>query len=326
MGILIRNADSLERAEKIDTLVLDKTGTLTEGKPSVVECSSAEGLEWKDLLGQIRALALCSAHPLSKAIAEYANRETGQSPQVDNFQSEAGLGIRAAIQGAEMALGNRSFLESLGIGIPPLKALLSREAHQGQTLVYAARGKRVVAYFVIADSLRPSAHDSVRDLKALSLRVMMFTGDEPETAYTLARNVGILPQNVRASLLPADKAGEVKKMQEAGQVVAMVGDGINDAPALAQADLSIAMGTGSDMAMEAASITLMKGELSRVADAIRLSRRTMHIIKQNLFWAFGYNVLGIPVAALGWLNPMIAAAAMAFSSVSVVSNSLRLRK
>ncbi len=326
MGVLIRNAEILEKAEKVDTLVMDKTGTLTEGKPVVAEFSSIEGLDWKPLLSKIGAVAICSEHPLSRAIAAFAQSECGTIGIADSFESFSGQGVIGMAEGHPVVAGSPGFVSSRGIMVPPLKNIDENAENQGRTLVLAALDQSLVAYFVIADSLRASAHDTVRELKVMGLRVMMLTGDAQEAAYAMARRVGIVPANVRCRVLPDDKANEVKRLQSQGGVVAMIGDGINDAPALAQADLSIAMGTGTDLAMEVADITLVKGDLSKVAAALQLSHRTMRIIKQNLFWAFSYNVIGIPVAALGYLNPMIAAAAMALSSVSVVSNSLRLKK
>lgn len=326
MGVLIRNAEILEKAEKVDTLVMDKTGTLTEGKPAVAEFSSIKGLDWKPLLAKIGAVTICSEHPLSRAIAAFAQSECGTIDIADSFESFSGQGIIGVVDGHPVAVGSPGFVSSRGIMVPPLKNINEDAEHQGRTLVLAALDQSLVAYFVIADSLRASAHETVRELKVMGLRVMMLTGDAQEAAYAMARRVGIVPANVRCRVLPDEKANEVRRLQSQGGIVAMIGDGINDAPALVQADLSIAMGTGTDLAMEVADITLVKGDLSRVAAALHLSQRTMRIIKQNLFWAFSYNVIGIPVAALGYLNPMIAAAAMALSSVSVVSNSLRLKK
>ena len=326
LGVLIRNAAILERAGKIDTLVLDKTGTLTEGRPSVVEFSSVEGFDWKILLSQLGAVTKCSEHPLSRAITAYAEMECGPLDLAKDFQSHTGQGVVGKIDGHSVVVGNASFVSSRGIMVPPLKNINEGAEGQGRTLVLAALDQRVVAFFVVADPLRETAHDSIRDLKALGLRVMMLTGDAQETAYAIGRRVGIVPANVKALTLPGEKAEEIKRLQALGGVVAMMGDGINDAPALAQADLGIAMGTGTDLAIEVADITLMQGDLSKVGMTIQLSRRTMQIIRQNLYWAFLYNVIGIPVAALGYLNPMIAAAAMALSSISVVANSLRLKK
>jgi P-type Cu+ transporter len=325
LGILIRNAEILERARSIDTVVFDKTGTITRGRPEVRDVLVLPGAEREGVFSKTLSLVAISEHPLSRAIKQFVEREVSIAPALRGFRSVPGKGVTGIVGTSEVFLGNREYLAAQGIETNQLPMHLKKLKMTGCSLVYLAIGKEVVAAFAVSDEIRETARRAVEELKTMGLKLMMLTGDDSDTAITIARQAGIEPERIRARVQPQDKLEIVKDLQRKGRVVAMVGDGINDAPALAQSDLGIAMGSGTDVAMEAAGITLVKGDLGRVADAIRLSRRTLNIIRQNLYWAFGYNVIAIPLAALGILNPMIAAAAMAFSSVSVVMNSLRLR-
>jgi Cu+-exporting ATPase len=296
-GILIKGGEALEMAQKIDTILLDKTGTLTIGRPRVVAIQPAPGFRESDLLHLAGAAERYSEHPIAKAILEAAAERGVPLGEPIGFSAQAGYGVRAMVEGREVAVGKPGVTGTVD-GAP-------------------------AGSIEIADANKPEAAEAVGRFQRMGLDVWLITGDRQAAADTAARAAGI--EHVVAEVSPAGKVGQIRKLQEAGKRVAMVGDGINDAPALAQADLGIAMGTGSDIALEAGAITLTHGNLNGVADSIELSRRTMRIIRQNLFWAFAYNTIGIPVAALGLLSPMLASAAMALSSVTVVSNSLRLR-
>jgi Cu+-exporting ATPase len=325
-GVLIRNAEALERLEKIDTLVVDKTGTLTEGKPSVTSVVPI-GLERKELLRIVASLERGSEHPLAAAIlAEAAEKELPLAP-VTNFQSHAGEGAEGSVEGRSVAAGNRQFMEKLQVMIPDVP---DRYLGAGEAEVYVMVDGRFAGWIVVADAIKGSSLQAIRDLKSQGIRVVMLTGDNRHTAENVAAKLGI--SEFEAEVLPGQKAEIVRRLQGEGRIVAMAGDGINDAPALAQADVGIAMGTGTDIAMESGSVTLVKGELPGIVRAHKLSQATMRNIRQNLFFAFVYNSLGVPVAAgilypfFGvLLSPIFAAAAMSFSSVSVITNSLRLR-
>jgi Cu+-exporting ATPase len=329
-GVLIKNADALERMEKVDTLVVDKTGTLTEGKPRVVAIVAAAGFQEADILRLAASVERASEHPLADAIVRAANEKNLDLSKVEEFDSPTGKGATGKVDGKTVLLGNSSFLKSLGIETGPLNEQAERLRSDGATVVNVAFDGKLAGLFAIADPVKPSTPDALKALAAEGIRVIMLTGDNRTTANAVARKLGIT--DVEAEVLPDQKSAVVVKLQKAGRIVAMAGDGVNDAPALAAADVGIAMGTGTDVAMESAGITLLKGDLGGIVRARRLSQATMGNIRQNLFFAFIYNAAGIPIAAgilyphFGvLLSPIIAAAAMALSSVSVVGNALRLR-
>jgi Cu+-exporting ATPase len=324
LGILIKNADSLERAHRIQTVILDKTGTITQGKPTVTDVVAFDGFDEKKILRHAASLERKSEHPLGEAIVAYATRSGVETGEPEAFQSLTGFGVAGVVEGQPVAVGNPSLLKEYAIHLNGKEETLARFAAEGKTPIVVAIDAKPAGIIAIADTLKPTSRDAIARMKQMGLDVVMITGDNQRTANAIAAQAGVV--RVIAEVLPHEKAKHVLALKAGGNVVAMVGDGINDAPALAQADVGIAMGTGTDIAMEAADVTLMRGDLMSVVQAIQLSSRTMRTIKQNFFWAFVYNVVGIPLAALGVLNPMIAAAAMAFSSVSVVSNSLRLRR
>ncbi|HUS16126.1 MAG TPA: heavy metal translocating P-type ATPase [Chloroflexia bacterium] len=329
-GVLIRGGEALESAHKITAIVLDKTGTLTRGKPAVTDVLTVPGITESELLRLAASAERGSEHPLGEAIVSRATELALPLATTTAFQALAGLGIAATVDGRELLLGNTRLLETYGIHLDGLGDQAAALAAQGKTPMYVAADGQAAGVIAVADTLKPESAEAVRELQALGLEVWMLTGDNAATAQTIAQAVGI--HNVLAEVLPAQKADKIRELQAQGKVEAMVGDGINDAPALAQADLGVAIGTGADVAMEASDITLVGGDVRGVVTAIALSRRTIGTIRQNLFWAFFYNVVLIPVAAgvlfplFGLLlNPIMAGAAMAMSSVSVVTNSLRLR-
>ena len=329
-GILVRGGEALEMARRIDTIVLDKTGTITRGKPSVTAVETVNGVEADTLLALVAAAETGSEHPLGEAIVAAARARSLTLAEATGFESIAGHGISAEVEGRRVLAGNRKLLAEAGIEVAPLADAANRLAGNGATPVYAAIDGKLAGVLGIADTLKPESSDAIAQLEALGLAVWMLTGDNERTAKAIADQVGI--DHVLADVLPDQKAAKIRELQDEGRVVAMVGDGINDAPALAQADLGIAIGTGTDVAMAASDVTLIGDDLRSIVTSIALSRRTVNTIKQGLFWAFGYNVLLIPVAMGALypafdilLNPVIAAAAMAMSSVSVVSNALRLR-
>jgi Cu+-exporting ATPase len=325
LGLLIKGPEILESTRTVDTVVLDKTGTVTTGRMSLVDVVLDEGVERAEALALVGALEHASEHPVARAIAEAAQRELGALPAVEGFGNREGLGVEGVVGGHAVVVGRPSLLEDWAMPLPPgLDEARRRAEARGQTAVAAGWDGRAAALLVVGDTLKPTSADGVRELKALGLRPVLLTGDNATTARAVAAEVGI--DEVVAEVLPSGKADVVRRLQEEGRIVAMVGDGINDAPALAQADLGLSIGTGTDIAIESADLTLVSGDLRAAPDAIRLSRATLRTIKQNLGWAFGYNVAAIPLAAAGFLNPVIAGAAMAFSSVSVVLNALRLRR
>ncbi len=325
LGILIKGPEILERTRRITTIVLDKTGTVTEGRMWVAEVVPATGVEARELLRLAGSAEDASEHPIARAIVERARAEVGELDGVESFTNRAGMGVEAVIDGHAVVVGRPSTLAEWGLALPRelADAQAASEAH-GQTVVAAAWDGQVGGLFVVADKIKPTSAEAVRSLKQLGLTPVLLTGDNERTAQAVAAEVGI--DVVRANVLPNDKSAEVRRLQKAGEVVAMVGDGVNDAPALAQSDLGLSIGTGTDVAIEASDLTLVSGDLRAAADAIRLARRTLRTIKSNLFWAFAYNVAAIPLAVAGLLNPIVAAGAMAFSSVFVVTNSLRLRR
>jgi heavy metal translocating P-type ATPase len=323
-GILIKNAEVLERVRGLNVIVLDKTGTLTEGRPQVTEAIPAGIMSEQALLTIVAAAERGSDHPLSRAIVDAAIESGYDLPAAADFTSLTARGVEATVEGKRVVAGNRRLMDEQGIAIAgdALEDMERLEA-MGRTVIFAAIDGEVAGVIGIADEVKKTAARSVEALHDLGLRVIMMTGDNERAAATVAERVGI--REFRAQARPEDKLELVRSLQADGLRVAMAGDGVNDAPALAQADIGIAMSTGTDVAIEAGDITLLNGDISKVAEAIALSRNTLTTIKQNLGWAFGYNVLAIPIAALGLLNPIIAGAAMAFSSVSVMTNSLRLR-
>ncbi|MGZ4616870.1 MAG: copper-translocating P-type ATPase, partial [Actinomycetes bacterium] len=329
LGIVIKGPQILESTRRVDTIVLDKTGTITSGRMTLVDVVPADGQDRAQVLRLAGALEDASEHPVARAIATAATDEVGVLPAVEKFASTAGLGVTGTVDGHELVIGRATLLAERGLSTPAELDRARRAAEDsGRTPVLVAWDGAARAVLVVADAPKPTSREAVAALRGLGLTPVLLTGDNTRTARAVAAQVGIDSddQHVIAEVLPADKVGIVAALQDRGRVVAMVGDGVNDAAALTQADLGLAMGTGTDVAIEASDLTLVTGDLRAAADAIRLSRRTLATIKGNLFWAFAYNVAALPLAAAGLLNPLIAGAAMAFSSVFVVSNSLRLRR
>ncbi|WP_417461162.1 heavy metal translocating P-type ATPase [Kordiimonas sp.] len=336
-GILIKDAQALEQARAVTTVAFDKTGTLTEGKPKVEVVRASHGIKQQTMLEIAAALQTGSTHPLAAAVVSYVERVrslgakvdlevTGPSAKVKHFKNHPGKGVEGRIDGHRYILGNGKLMADLGIELAPLETEASKAASEGQTVSWLAESApvpRVLGLLTFSDTIKSEAHKAIDILHAMGVETVMITGDNADTALSTARKLGI--DIVRANVLPEEKSNIVAELQAKGAVVAMVGDGVNDAPALAQADIGLAMGTGTDVAMQTAGITLMRGDLSLVSGALDISRRSYGKIRQGLFWAFIYNIVGIPLAAFGYLSPMLAGAAMALSSVSVVLNALTLR-
>jgi len=327
LGILIKGPEVLESTRRVDTIVLDKTGTVTTGHMTLLDVVVAEGENRDEVLRLVGAVEAASEHPIAQAIARGATEVVGTLAPVADFANAEGLGVHGVVDGHAVIAGRTALLDDWAMSLPPelVRAKDKAEA-DGRTAIAAGWDGMARAVLVVADKVKPTSAAAIGQLRQLGLRPILLTGDNRRAAMAVAAEVGIEPADVVAEVLPAAKVDVVRRLQDEGRVVAMVGDGVNDAAALAQADLGLAMGTGTDVAIEASDLTLVRGDLTSAADAIRLSRRTLSTIKGNLFWAFAYNVAAVPLAAAGYLNPMIAGAAMAFSSVFVVSNSLRLRR
>ena len=332
-GILIKDTASLELAHKINTLVLDKTGTITEGKPRVTdlfnindekETAETDNKNGLDILHIIGSCEQHSEHPIGMAIVHYVREQGVNLEEVKDFKAIAGMGIRAIYNESTVLIGSDKLMTENNIDVSELKQKAMEIKDESKTIAFLAVDNKAESVIGIGDVVRETSKDAIQEINDMGVEVVMLTGDNEVVAETVGKEMGIV--SVKSNLRPADKCDEIKEIQQSGKIVGMIGDGINDVPALATADVSFAIGTATEIAMEAANITLVKGDILRACEALKLSRQTMNIIKQNLFWAFGYNVLALPVAALGFLNPMIAAGAMAFSSVSVVTNSLRLRR
>jgi Cu+-exporting ATPase len=325
LGILIKGPEVLESTRTIDTVVLDKTGTVTTGRMTLVDLVVADGQDDDEVLRRAGAVEAASEHPIAQAVARAAAERVGGLPAVSGFAAVAGLGVRGTVDGTEVVVGRLRLLREAGFDVPDEIERAGADAEAaGRTAIAAGWDGRARAVLAVADAVKPSSRQAVTALRQLGLTPVLLTGDNATVAHAVAAEVGI--DEVIAEVLPADKAAVIARLQADGKVVAMVGDGVNDAAALARADLGLAMGTGTDVAIEASDLTLVRGDLMAAVDAIRLSRQTLRVIKSNLFWAFAYNVAALPLAAAGLLNPMIAGAAMAFSSVFVVANSLRLRR
>lgn len=332
MGVLVKHAEALERLEQVDTLVIDKTGTLTEGKPAVVTITGLNGQSDDQILSTAAALERSSEHPLAAAIVASARQHHLEVPAADRFQAEPGYGVRAVINGTQAAAGSAEMMSRAGVSIAANdRARADQFRRDGQTIVFVAADSRLLGMIGIADPIKTTTAEAVMALHAEGLKIVMLTGDDRVTAEAVASRLKI--DDVQAGVLPAQKRDVIQKLQRAGHVVAMAGDGINDAPALAEAAVGIAMGTGTDVAIESAGLTLVRGDLRGLVRARRLSRATMRNIRQNLLLAFAYNAIGVPVAAgvlypfTGTLiSPIWASAAMTLSSVSVIANALRLRR
>ncbi|MFH8794876.1 heavy metal translocating P-type ATPase [Streptomyces sp. NPDC017941] len=326
LGILIKGPEVLETTRRVDTIVLDKTGTVTTGRMTLLATHVADGTDEAEVLRLAGALEHASEHPVAQAVAAGAAERVGELPTPEDFANVAGLGVRGIVEGHAVLVGRERLLDDWAIRLPQeLKQAKDAAEAAGRTAIAVAWDGEARAVLEVADAVKESSPEAIRRLRALGLTPLLLTGDNRAVAESVAAEVGIAPEHVIAEVLPQDKVDVVKRLQGEGRSVAMVGDGVNDAAALAQADLGLAMGTGTDAAIEAGDLTLVRGDLRAAADAIRLARKTLGTIRSNLFWAFAYNVAALPLAAAGLLNPMLAGAAMAFSSVFVVGNSLRLR-
>ncbi|WP_406589257.1 copper-exporting P-type ATPase CopA [Bacillus atrophaeus] len=323
-GILFKGGEHLEKTHRLDTIVLDKTGTVTNGKPVLTDAVAADGFEETELLRLAAAAETGSEHPLGEAIAAGVKEKGIDIPKLTRFEAKIGAGVSAEAAGKTILVGSRRLMESEGVQHEALLSQMSALEGEGKTVMLVSVDGEPAGLIAVADTIKETSREAVKRLMSMGLEVIMMTGDNRKTAEAIAKEAGIT--RVIAEVRPEQKAEEISRLQQTGSRVAMVGDGINDAPALATADIGMAIGTGTDIAMETADITLIRGDLNSIADAIRMSRLTMKNIKQNLFWALGYNTLGIPIAAFGFLAPWVAGAAMAFSSVSVVLNALRLQR
>ncbi|MYS80898.1 heavy metal translocating P-type ATPase [Embleya scabrispora] len=326
LGILIKGPEVLESTRRVDTIVLDKTGTVTTGRMTLLDTHLADGEQLDEVLRLAGALENASEHPIAQAIATGATERVGDLPDPEDFANVEGLGVQGIVEGHAVLVGRTRLLTEWALDLPvELERAMADAEALGRTAVAVAWDGRARAVLVVADAVKPTSAEAIRRFRELGLTPILLTGDNTTVAHTVAAQVGIDPGHVHAEVMPKDKVDVVTRLQAEGRIVAMVGDGVNDAAALATADLGLAMGTGTDVAIEASDLTLVRGDLRAAADAIRLARRTLGTIKSNLFWAFAYNVAALPLAAAGLLNPMLAGAAMAFSSVFVISNSLRLR-
>jgi Cu+-exporting ATPase len=331
LGVLVKGGDALQRTGEVTTVVFDKTGTITAGRPVVTRAAWQSGVDPALALSLVAAVERASEHPLAAAVVAHARALGIEPAEASGFEAHAGRGARARVDGHDVVAGNARLLDELGVDVAPMQSTAEAWTAEGQSLVYVAIDGRVGGLIAVADPIKDGAADAVARLRALGVRVALLTGDTAATARAIGARAGI--EDVVAGVLPDGKVAEILRRQQEGAVVAMVGDGINDGPALAQADVGVAMGTGTDVAIAAGDVTLVRGDVRAVADVIALSRLTLQTMRQNLFWAFVYNVIGIPIAAGALypatgllLSPIIASAAMAFSSVSVVGNSLRLRR
>ncbi|MET7304476.1 heavy metal translocating P-type ATPase [Embleya sp. NPDC005575] len=326
LGILIKGPEVLESTRRVDTIVLDKTGTVTTGRMTLLETHLADGENTDQVLRLAGALENASEHPIAQAVAKGAGERVGDLPDPEDFANVEGLGVQGIVEGHAVLVGRTRLLTEWALDLPiELERAMADAEALGRTAVAVAWDGKARAVLVVADAVKPTSAEAIRRFRELGLTPILLTGDNTTVANTVAQQVGIAPEHVFAEVMPKDKVDVVTRLQAEGKIVAMVGDGVNDAAALAKADLGLAMGTGTDVAIEASDLTLVRGDLRAAADAIRLSRKTLATIKSNLFWAFAYNVAALPLAASGLLNPMLAGAAMAFSSVFVISNSLRLR-